>query len=224
MNNLETLGLIALLVLIILSGGYYLVISQRNRVRDTLPLQEEEDFETAEELFPLVQFPPDTAQEYVPDLPWGYDDDKITIMARDPEWLFAYWDISQHKRDSLRHSVGTVWDSSLPVLRIHDVTGIAHFNGANSNYYFDVAINDYAGNWYVHTGVPDRTYCVELGRVLPDGAFVMIARSNFTPTPRNSVSDRIDPEWMLVSEHEKKLFARIGHPAGISSGELFNRH
>lgn len=223
MNNLDTLGLILLLAFLILIGGYYL-FSRNNRVHNKLPLRDEpEDFETGEELFPLIQFPPEIEQEQVPELPVGYDDDKITIMARDPEWIFAYWDISDTKRSSLRHSIGPAWNSSLPVLRVHDVTGIAYFDGANSNLFFDVAINDYSSNWYVHTGVPDRTFCVELGRVLSDGTFVMMARSNFTSTPRNSVSDRTDPDWMLVSDNEKKLFARIGTPAGISSGELVNR-
>lgn len=223
MNNLDTLGLILLLGFLILIGGYYL-FSQNNRVHNKLPLRDEpEDFETGEELFPLIQFPPEIEEEQVPELPWGYDDNRITIMARDPEWIFAYWDISATKRSALRQSLGPAWDSSLPVLRVHDVTGIAFFDGENSNQHFDVAVNDYSGNWYVHTGVPDRTYCVELGRILQDGNFVMMARSNFTSTPRNSVSDKTDLDWLLVSDNEKKLFDRIGNPDGVSSGELFNR-
>lgn len=223
MNNLDTLGLILLLGFLIIGGGYYL-FSQNNRVHNKLPLRDEpDDFETGEELLPLIQFPPEAEQEQVPELPGGYNDDKISIMARDPEWIFAYWDVSEDKNRSLQHSVGPVWDNALPVLRVHDVTGIAYFNGANSNLYFDVPVNDCSGNWYVHTGVPDRTFCVELGRILPDSSFVMVARSNLTSTPSNSISDKIDPEWMLVTENEKKLFALIGSPTGISSGELFNQ-
>jgi len=223
MDNLETLGLFVLFAFLTLSGGYYL-FSRKDPVQDKIPLPDKhDDFETGEEVFPLVQFPPEAEQEPIPELPWGYNDDKLTIMARDPEWIFAYWDIGEQRRSSLRHSIGPLWDSSQPVLRVHDVTGISYFDGANSNQHFDVAVDDYSGNWYVHPGGPNKKYCAELGRILSDGTFVMMARSNFASTPPNGISDKTDPEWMLVSEKEKKLYNHIGYPTGISSGEMFNR-
>ncbi len=196
------------------------------KAQDKLPapvVSREETPETAEELFPKIEFPPEIVPESVPELPWGYDDNRIRIMARDPEWIYAYWDISEEKRGSLRHTYGPGWDYSLPVLRIYDVTGLSHFNGANANNYYDIVINDYAGSWYIHVGVPNRVYCVDLGRILRDGTYIVVTRSNFTFTPRNSISDKIDPEWMLVSDHERKLLARMGHWEGMSSPELFNR-
>lgn len=223
MNNLDTLGLILLLAFLVLIGGNFL-FSRNSRVHHKIPLPNKpNEFETGEEIFPLIQFPPEIEKEHVPDLPWGYNDDKITLMARDPEWLFAYWDISEQRRSSFRHSIGPDWDSAMSVLRVHDVTGLAYFDGVNSNQYFDVIVDDYSGNWYVPSVVPNRTYCVELGRILSDGNFVMIARSNYTSTPSNCISDRIDPDWMLVSDNEKKLFRRIGSQTGISSSEIFDR-
>ncbi|MHB9094169.1 MAG: DUF4912 domain-containing protein, partial [Eubacteriales bacterium] len=125
--------------------------------------------------------------------------------------------------NSLQHSYGTRWDNSLSVLRVYDTTGVEHFNGFNANRYYDVVINDYAANWYLHVGVPDRTYCVDLGKILNDGTFIVLARSNFTFTPRNSLSNKTDPDWMLVSDKERRLYARIGELEGTSSAELFKQ-
>lgn len=227
MHNLDTIGLILLFGTVIIGGGLYVMSRKQKKVQTVLPspAEQKEDttLETAEELTPRIEFPPDVRPEHVPELPWGYSDNKITIMARDPEWIYAYWDISEGKRHSLRHTYGPGWDNSLPVLRIHDVTGITYFNGFNANHHYDIVINDFAGSWYIHVGVPDRTYCVDLGRILKDGTYIVVARSNFTFTPRNNLSDKIDPEWMLVSEHERKLLDRIGQLEGTSSFELFNR-
>ncbi|WP_418791738.1 DUF4912 domain-containing protein [Phosphitispora sp. TUW77] len=181
--------------------------------------------ETAKELFPRLEFlaepEPGPEHDYVINLPWGYDDNKIMIMARDPETIFAYWDISEQLRNSLRFTHGSQWDESLPVLRVYDVTGIDYFNGVNANSFFDIVINDFAGNWYLHVGTPNRTFCVDLGKILKDGTFVTIARSNITSTPRNCLSDRTDPEWMLVSGNRRKLYSRIGKKGGMSSYEIF---
>jgi len=226
MNNLDTVGLILLFGTIILGGGLYLVMGKNKKALNRLPSpvipREDNKFETAREFFPRIEFPPEPEHEFIPDLPAGYYDDKITIMARDPEWIYAYWDISEEKRNLLKHTYGPRWDNSLPVMRVYDVTGIENFNGLNANNYFDIIINDYARSWYVHVGMPNRTYCVDLGRILSDGTYVVLARSNFTFTPRNSVSDKTDPDWLLVSENERKLYARIGLDS-ISSIELFQR-
>lgn len=199
---------------------------RKTKVKKELPSPVEigeDNFEAAEEIFPIIEFPPELEHEHVPELPWGYDDNKITIMARDPEWIYAYWDISEERRNSLRHTYGPGWDNSLPVLRVYDVTGISYFNGFNANHHYDTVINDYAGSWYIHVGVPNRTYCIDLGRILSDGTYIVVARSNFTFTPRNSISDNVDSAWMLVSENERKLYSRISPLTGTSSGELFNR-
>lgn len=222
MYNLDAIGLILLFVTLIIAGGLYLVNKNKKvSQRLTLPVETEDTFETAEELLPDIEFPPEVEPEYVPELPIGYGDNKIVIMARDPEWIFAYWDVDDNFLNSLRQTYGAGWDQSLPTLRVYDVTGVDYFDGFNANSYYDVIINDFARSWYLKAGLPDRVYCVDLGRTLDDGTFVVISRSNFTFTPRNSISDRADPEWMMVSEYERKLYARIGQKEGFSSADLF---
>ncbi len=222
---MELTGLLLMFGLLVLGGGIYLATQLPNRIakKPELPLRGEDNFETAEDLFPPIEFPPEPVEEFVPELPKGYNEDKITVMARDPENIFAYWEVTEEKENRLRQNHGLQWDNSHPVVRIHDVTGINYFNGENANDYKDVYVDDNADRWYFHIGTPDRVFCAELGRKLEDGTFVVIARSNLTRTPRNTLSDKIDPEWMLVTEDQKKLYARIGQTGEFSSYHLFQQ-
>lgn len=141
------------------------------------------------------------------ELPWTYGESKIIALVRDPYWLFVYWEINQAKKEEVRQQFGLqAWEESRPVLRIYDTTNLYFFD---SRSFIEIPINDYANNWYIHIGQPNRTFCVELGRVCRDGTYIFIARSNFVSTPRDRVSEIIDEEWLLLAEYEKKLYERI---------------
>jgi len=223
--NLETIGLILLLGLVLSVGGLYLKYNQQE-VKRPLPTPHdlEDNFETAVEFFPDIEFPPDPVKEEVPELPWGYDDNKITVMARDPKWVFAYWDISEDKRRSMSENYGPDWEKSHSVLRVYDVTGVNNFDCTKANKYFDVEINEYTGKRYVNVEAANRAYRVDLGRILSDGNFIVMARSNVTSTPRNTISEKIDTDWMLVSENELQLLSRLGHTDSYSSAHLLDRN
>jgi len=130
-----------------------------------------------------------TADEHS-SFPEKYGKDQIVVMVRDPEWLHAYWEITATKQAEFSQQFGDIWQSSNPVLRVYDIT---HSNSEEN--FYDISINDHANNWYIHVGKPDHTFFIDLGRVLPDGRFYRIARSNRVTTPRSSFSDKIDPNW-----------------------------
>lgn len=220
---LDLTGLL-LFSLLFVGGGLYLFSRKTTKKKSTLPAVTKNDQETAEELFPKFQFPPEIEHEQVPELSLGYNDTKITIMARDPGWIYAYWETNEETKKFLHHSHEAKWDGSYPVLRVYDVTDAKAFNGFNANSYYDTIVNDVVGCWYLHVGVPNRTYCVDHGRILNDGTYVVIARSNYTYTPRNTFSDKTDPELMLISENERKLYNRIGNLEGIGSSDLYKKH
>lgn len=188
-----------------------------------IPDVEQAKFETSIEFLPDIVFPPDPVKEHVPELPRNYNETNITIMARDPETVYAYWEVSEERKAHLKETYSSKWEDSIPVLRFYDVTGVDYFNGRNAHSYMDVVINDHADNWFAHIDKPDRIVCADLGRKLNDGHFVTIARSNSTYIPRNALSNRVDPRWMLVSDDQKKLYDRIGNIDNVSSYELFER-
>ncbi|KUK64124.1 MAG: hypothetical protein XD84_1725 [Desulfotomaculum sp. 46_80] len=153
---------------------------------------------------PDYQFPKE-------ELPHSYGIDRLVLLARDPYWLYAYWEVTATKMAEFS-SIHGAWEASWPVLRVYDVTGIT-FNGQNANQYIDIGINDQANNWHINTGEPDRTFCVDLGRQFPDGRFITLLRSNMVTTPRASLSDREDEEWMWI----EGIYRSIRHQYGISS-------
>ncbi|MDH7578246.1 MAG: DUF4912 domain-containing protein [Bacillota bacterium] len=185
--------------------------SKQNRCptrRDPFPIEAAEEF-TATQPQPLTgkeerEAPRPETYEF----PWAYGESKIVALVRDPYWIFVYWEINDAKRREVEQRFGPrAWEESRPVLRVYDTTNLYFFDSRD---YVEIAINDYANNWYIHTGEPNKTFCVELGRVRPDGTYIFIARSNFVSTPRDRVSEIIDEEWLLLAEYEKKLYERIG--------------
>ncbi len=151
-------------------------------------------------------------------IPASYGDCQITALPRDPNWLFVYWEINEAKREEIdRHFGSQAWEQSRPVLRVYDTTNLYFFDSRKPA---EIAINDYANNWYIHTGQSNRTFCVELGRVGPDGSYIFLSRSNFVSTPRDQISDLIDEEWLLLPEYAARLYGRIGgsYPGPSSPG------
>jgi len=73
----------------------------------------------------------------------------------------------------------------------------------------------------INTGVPNRTYCVEIGLVSPSGRFVALARSNRATTPRDAPSEVTDVEWMVPDWEFERIYALSGGlEAGKGSAEL----
>jgi len=133
-----------------------------------------------------------------PEIPWQYGADRMVLMVRDPNWLFAYWEITAAKQDEFSQQYGeSAWSLSRPVLRVYDVTGV-EFNGNNANNYIDFTISDYVDNWHLDVSRPNSTFCVDVGRVFPDGRFVTLLRSNIVHTPSMEVSNLVDEEWMWI--------------------------
>jgi hypothetical protein len=151
-------------------------------------------------------------------IPQDYNDTQIVLMVRDPYWIYSYWSISEETRNLISKTV-TVWEELSLVLRVYDITN-CNFDGSNSNYFFDISINQGVNNWYIHVGGPNRTFCVDLGFIQENGNFYTITRSNIVSTPRDNVSDVIDEEWMIIEEDFRKLYHLTAGGIGNSSAEL----
>lgn len=156
----------------------------------------------------------------VPELPEGYGDNRIVLMIRDPIWLFTYWEIRKDVFDKVRNALGTLAHSAKMVLRVYDVTDII-FNGTNAHKYFDSEVSGSARSWYINVGEPNRSLCVDIGFLAPNGTFRILARSNTVRTPRVSVSEVVDEKWMSIEELYEKTFVLTG--LGISGESVFER-
>jgi len=154
------------------------------------------------------------------ELPTSYDEDRIVLLVRDPYWVHTYWEITRETLMKARATLGEDWHNARSVLRIYDITDI-EFDGENAHSFFDVEVSGGSDNWYVNTRVPNRTYCVDIGLLPPDGKFIMLARSNRATTPRDIPSETTDEEWMIPDWEFDKIYALSGgFSVGAGSIEL----
>ena len=54
------------------------------------------------------------------DIPWGYGDNRITVLARDPNWVLAYWEVTDQALDQARSRLGD--PHAQCALRVYDTT------------------------------------------------------------------------------------------------------
>ncbi|MFH1689531.1 MAG: DUF4912 domain-containing protein [Candidatus Eisenbacteria bacterium] len=128
--------------------------------------------------------------------PQTYGEDLAVLMVRDPYWLFAYWEFSPDLNDNLIARLGeeTLRNSRL-VLRVYDVTGT---DADNPLGYHDIDVAPGARDWYINVTHVESDYCIDIGLILPDGSFVVIARSNRVSLPPIGPSAEVDEQWVTL--------------------------
>jgi len=149
------------------------------------------------------------------DLPAKYGQDKIVVQVRDPWWIHAYWELRDSTLERLRNELKDEFCQARRVLRVYDVSNII-FDGKNAHRFLDIHVSDYANNWYIDTGGPGRSWCVDLGLLLPGGRFITIVRSNTVFTPLEGPSWITDEEWMIPEDMFARLYG-MGFGFGRSS-------
>lgn len=166
-----------------------------------------------------VRLLPPPAREYLPakeeELPAKYGVDEIVALVKDPYWLHAYWEVTAAKQQEISQMFGPqAWEESRPVIRVYDVTAGDDPDGGGNTPYFDVEIDEGANNWYLYLGQPNRSFRLELGRLLPGGRFLRLARSSRVTLPSNAPSALIDPLWPPLEQ----LWAGQGLAWGRTTG------
>lgn len=128
--------------------------------------------------------------------PESYGENIITLMVRDPYWLYSYWELAPEVSRELSDVLGEEeFATSRLVLRIYDVTGTDIDDPAG---FEDIDIAHGARNWYINVTRVEREYAVEIGVLASDGAFLVLARSNRVALPPVGPSEVIDEEWVTV--------------------------
>jgi hypothetical protein len=108
--------------------------------------------------------------------PESYGQNRIRLLVRDPEWIFAYWDVKPESLEDLAKKLG---ERALALSRL-TLRVVDPVSGGSS----DILLPAGARWWYVRTDSARRTYRAELGVTLPSGEFRRLAESNTVVTPR----------------------------------------
>lgn len=149
-------------------------------------------------------------------LPEEYGEERIMLMARDPDTVFAYWEVPFKRLERERARSGK---GGRLCVRLYDITGV-RFDGTNATSIFDQEMHERVGSWYFDLHRPSHAFCADIGMRMPDGRFRTIARSNILVTPRAGVSDVVEEEWTLPERQLLELYGISADVAGGVSSEL----
>ena len=131
-----------------------------------------------------VSEPP--AYEDLGSLPASYGSKSVFLIARDPHWLFSYWDIDWGGYPPSRMQGGKV------ILKV--------FN-ADGGEVYSADINPDARNWYVPVSHGNATFYAEIGFFNEYQAWEVIARSNDATTPSDAISEIVSDSFATVPYH-----------------------
>jgi hypothetical protein len=137
--------------------------------------------------------------------PESYGVNRVRLLVKDPEWLFAYWDVNPASLGDLGQGLGErALALSRLTLRIKDPV-----HGGSS----DILLPPGARWWYVRGDSAPRSYRAELGVTLPSGKFHKLAESNTVVTPRVGPSSQRAARRMTYTQ------AQALPPQGPWAGE-----
>jgi len=145
------------------------------------------------------------------DIPAGYGKTESYLLPKDPAWLFLFWEITQNTLDCVASQYGQeTLQNARTIIRLHDVTDVAVFDGENDVCHYDMPVIFEARSWYINAPQSGRSYVADLGYLTADGRFILVSRSNMTALPPGKVSDIIDDKWMIVEGDFQKLLKLSG--------------
>lgn len=114
-------------------------------------------------------------EEELGELPTSYGENTLFLVARDPSWLYSYWDVDWLAMDSASMKDG---DFKIYLKLLAD--GVEESS---------TLVNPQARNWYLEISKPGASYEVELGYYDTSGGWVSIVRSAAISTPSASVGE-----------------------------------
>ena len=138
--------------------------------------------------------------------PESYGVNRLRLLVKDPEWLFAHWDVDPKILASLRSDLGErALALSRLTLRLSDTV-----EGGSTV----ILLPKTARSFYIRADGEARSYQAELGLTLPSGEFRALAESNTVGTPRSGPSSepartrvRFDRSGRHVAEASRALGA-----------------
>ncbi len=150
------------------------------------------------------------------DLPDRYGRTSLTVLVRDAEWIYVYWEIAP----ATSSKFGADWNGATQlVLRLIDIR--------NDEVIESVRVGTSATSWYMSVPRRGQRFAVELGIAASGGSFSSIMRSNEFEMPRAEISNEID--WALNESNEEehleiiRMSGGAALPSRMSSADLVSQ-
>ena len=135
--------------------------------------------------------------ETLSDLPERYSDHRLVVLARDPNWAYAYWDLDAARVRDLLNSAGQTADKARWVLRVYSA---ALHPEEEKGHFFDINVDVKTGSYYLDLSRPGARFIVEIGVMDASGMFRATAQSNPFILPMDHPAETIAPEGTAPSE------------------------
>jgi uncharacterized protein len=131
--------------------------------------------------------------DHLGEIPQAYGTGKLFLAARDPHWIYCYWDFTHDQMNDMRRHAQ------------HGELKLKIFAGRDSSAPLnqELVLAHGAQNWYVHTNHPNCDFCAEFGYYNDRGEFHVASRSNVTRAPSDRVSDRTEARFVTIPFHIK---------------------
>ncbi len=149
------------------------------------------------------------------EIPGGYAESKIVLLPRDPQWAYAYWDITAEHKQELRAQGGQQL-----ALRLYDVTDI-NMGVQSPHSIQEYPLDEMAREWYLSIPVSDREYLLDIGFRCADGRWLVLARSAEIRIPPVYPSDWVEDHFITIDWKEDlvgKTFANLIPPSKKPAG------
>jgi uncharacterized protein DUF4912 len=174
----------------------------------TTPLTEEEQIESAKYLPRHVPLRVFEEERFL--FPESYGIDRVRLLVKDPEWLFAYWDLSSRSVDKLRRELG---ERGMALARLTLRITDPGYGGTS------IILLPYGARaWYVKADKARRSYRALLGWTLPSGQFRTLAESNLVTTPRVGPSPDAVYRRLPYTAPMAEIRAALGADAAANPG------
>ena len=147
----------------------------------------------------------------VRELPSNYKETKLTLIMRDPDWCYFYWDISDE--DINQHNIHSR-ELKVKIFQISGVDITLHKE------HTEVSVGHIFGDYYINLQTPHAYFIGELG-YYENGVFTVLVRSNVVYAPRDSISNIYDDKWAVNEEIVKILSEPSTLRVSLSSATIF---
>jgi len=134
---------------------------------------------------PTPPHPPKPAFEDLGELPSHYGTRKLFLAARDPHWLFGYWDLNFDQLADAERSA-------------HDGKVFLQLYLENGDRIQQIHIQPWSREWLFHVAQPNTTFYAEIGTYRHDGTFEILTRSNRASTPRDDLSPDTSARFVTI--------------------------
>jgi len=131
------------------------------------------------------------------DLPERYNDHRLVVLARDPNWAYAYWDLDAARVRDLLSKTSQSPDKARWVLRVFSA-GLAPTE--DKGHFFDINVDVKTGSYYLDLSRPGARFIVEIGVIDSSGMFRTTAQSNPVILPIDHPSETVAPEGTAPSK------------------------